>query len=69
MHVNSTMKVIADRLDYDEECTVSSDVDVTITNVVLTLPFSSQIVGGSMNATCQKHNGSRLKTNFNIFCK
>jgi hypothetical protein len=67
MRVNSTMKITVDRMGEGEGCTISSNVDVTRTSVVLILPASSQLLGKSVNVTCQKPNVNRLKPKSNFF--
>ena len=56
IRVSGTMNVIVNRMGYGEGCTVSTNADVSITNVTLTLPLSSQLLGASVNTTCMKQN-------------
>ena len=56
MRVNGTMKVAVDRVGYGEGCTVSSNMNATATNLILTLPVSPQLLGESVNITCKKQN-------------
>ena len=69
MRMNGTVKVTVDRVGYGEGCALSSDIDATTSNVVLTLPASSQLVGASVNITCKKQSVIELKTKFNFFHK
>jgi hypothetical protein len=54
LRVNGSVKVTVDRVGYGEGCTVSSDSDASMTNVVVTLPSSDQLLGASVNTKCKK---------------
>jgi hypothetical protein len=69
MRVNSTVKITVDRIGEGEGCTISSNVAAARTTVILILPSSSQLLGESVNVTCQKPNVNRLKTKSNFFLK
>jgi hypothetical protein len=69
MRVNGIVKITVDRVGYGKGCTVSSNVDATTTNMILMLPSSSQLLGESVNVTCQKQNVDRLKAKPNSFQK
>jgi hypothetical protein len=54
--VNGNVKVKVDRVGYSEESVVSSDVNVSTTDIILILPSSSELLATSVNVTCKKHN-------------
>ena len=52
--MRGTMKVAVDRVGYGEGCTVSSNMNATAPNLILTLPVSPQLFGESVNIICKK---------------
>ncbi|CAF1203117.1 unnamed protein product [Rotaria sordida] len=54
--VNGTVKVTVDRVGYGEHCTVSSNSNASTTMIILPLPTSKELLGGSVTATCKKQN-------------
>ena len=54
LRVNGNVKVTVDRIGYGEGCNVSLDSNASMTNVMVTLPTSDQLLGASMNTTCKK---------------
>lgn len=54
LRVNGSMKVLVDRVGYGEGCEVSSDPNISTTNVQIMLPSSIQLLGASVTTTCKK---------------
>jgi hypothetical protein len=54
LRVNSTIKVMVNRVGSGEGCIALSDGNVSNTDVTLTLPSSSELLGASVNITCKK---------------
>jgi hypothetical protein len=54
MRINGQMNVIVDRVGEGQGCAVVSDVNAKTTNVTLTLPSSNDLLGASVNVTCNK---------------
>jgi chondroitin AC lyase len=54
LQVNGSVQVTIDRVGYGEGCIVSSDNNISTTNVVLMLPSSTQLLGASVDTKCKK---------------
>jgi hypothetical protein len=63
VRVNGTVKVVVDRVGYGEGCTMSSEINASTTNVTLSLPSSSQLLGASVNTKCKKQGVKNLHKN------
>ena len=54
LRVNGTVTVLVDRLGSGDGCTMSANTDASSTNMVLTLPSSTQLIGAPTHITCKK---------------
>ena len=54
LRVQGTVKVMVNRAGFGQGCVASSNSNIPITNVTLTLPSSPELLGASVNITCKK---------------
>ena len=62
MRVNGIIQVKVDRVGNGQGCVVSNDINVSSTNITLTLPSSSsELLGASVSVSCKKQTVNGMK--------